>query len=263
VERSAVLVASAPSLVTFLGATDPAMRYAGVRVIGRVFARRTTDAAIDPLLGDAVITALNDSDRVVKAAAMAALGAMRYDRGGQALTDLFQFYAKGPLAEASLDALAHIARPASIPVLSAALTGKKEVFQMMAIEGIARLADASRLADVQTATAATHSAAVQLAAVFAAVMLSDASPDPIGEALTQPKVRAQAKGYLVEIAPGHVAQLSGHLQDPDERVRADVADVLGLAGDPAALPMLEPLLTDRDPDVARAAEHAVARLRRR
>ena len=149
-------------------------------------------------------------------------------------------------------------------VVGRALTGKIDVFQMMAIEGIARLGDASRLTDVQTATAASHSASVQLAAVFAAVMLSDASPDPIGEALAaKPKVRTQAKGYLVEIAPGHVTQLSGHLQDPDARVRADVADALSLAGDPAALPMLEPLLTDRDPDVARAAELAAARLRRR
>jgi HEAT repeat protein len=42
-----------------------------------------------------LITALNDNDRAVKAEAMSAL-AMRYDRGVQALTDLFGYYAKGP-----------------------------------------------------------------------------------------------------------------------------------------------------------------------
>jgi len=37
--------------------------------------------------------------------------------------------------------------------------------------------------------------------------------------------------------------------------------VLGLAGDPAALPLAESLSKDADPQVARAAERAVARLR--
>ncbi len=93
-------------------------------------------------------------------------------------------------------------------------------------------------------------------------MLSNASIDPIGEALAKPKLRAQAKAYLIEIAPGRAGLFTRHVQDPDPRIRADVADALGLSGDPAALPLLEPLLTDRDADTARAAEQAVARLKR-
>jgi hypothetical protein len=38
--------------------------------------------------------------------------------------------------------------------------------------------------------------------------------------------------------------------------------VLGLAGDPAAIAVVEPLTSDRDPLVARAAERALARLKR-
>jgi hypothetical protein len=49
--------------------------------------------------------------------------------------------------------------------------------------------------------------------------------------------------------------------DPDERIRGDVVDALGLGGDPAALGLVEPLTHDRDPQVARAAERAAARLR--
>jgi HEAT repeat protein len=52
-----------------------------------------------------------------------------------------------------------------------------------------------------------------------------------------------------------------HAQDPDARIRTDVADVLGLAGDPAALPLAESLQKDADPNVARAGERAVARLK--
>ena len=53
-----------------------------------------------------------------------------------------------------------------------------------------------------------HSDSVALAGAFAAVMLSNASVDPIGEALTNPRLRAQAKGYLIELAPGRLALLS-------------------------------------------------------
>jgi HEAT repeat protein len=49
--------------------------------------------------------------------------------------------------------------------------------------------------------------------------------------------------------------------DPDARVRLEVVTILDRAGDPAALPIVEPLAQDKDPQVARAAERAVARLR--
>ena len=37
---------------------------------------------------------------------------------------------------------------------------------------------------------------------FASAMLSGASPGPVAEALTRPKLRDQARQYLVELAPG-------------------------------------------------------------
>ncbi len=47
----------------------------------------------------------------VKKVAIEALGAMRYERAVQALIELFQYYAKGPIGEASLDALARMRIP--------------------------------------------------------------------------------------------------------------------------------------------------------
>ena len=67
--------------------------------------------------------------------------------------------------------------------------------------------------------------------------------------------------YLVEVASGHTSAFSRQAQDPDARLRADVADILGLSGDPAALAIVEPMVKDRDPQVALAAARAVARLR--
>jgi hypothetical protein len=44
------------------------------------------------------------------------------------------------------------------------------------------------------------------------------------------------------------------------QIRSGIADVLGLAGDVTALPIVEAMVRDRDPQVAMAAQRAVARL---
>ena len=155
-----------------------------------------------------------------------------------------------------------IAYPASAPLFVAQLTAKTATFRAIAVEGLARIGDRARLADIQTALANERDVAVSLAEAFATIMLSNGQVDRITETLMKPKLRNQAKQYLIEIAPGRTSLLSRQLQDPEPRIRLDVVDALGLAGDPAALPMIEPLKNDRDPQVARAAERAVARLQK-
>ena len=193
---------------------------------------------------------------------MQALGAIRYDRAVRALTDLFQYYGKGDSAAAALDALARIANQASVPLFTAQLASRTSTLRGIAIEGFARVGDPSRLADVQTAVAGDHSDGVALAGVFATAVLDNGPVDRIAEAVTKSKLRDQARQYLVELAPGRSAAFGRHLMDPDARIRLDVVEALGLSRDPAALSVVEPLTKDRDPQVARAADRAVARLRR-
>jgi HEAT repeat protein len=259
--RRDLLRTAGPDVAALVGAADPAMRYAAVRVMGRLFAHRPDDEPIEATVGDAVIAALNDSDRAVKAAALQALGAMHYDRAVQALTDLFQYYGKGETAEAALDALARIANPASVPLFVQQLTGKSSALRGIAIEGLARAGDATKVADIQTAAGADRSDTIALAVAFANARLANGSIDRIIEATTKSKLRDQAREYLVELAPGRTEAFRRHLMDPDARVRLEVVTILDRAGDPTALPIVEPLAQDKDPQVARAAERAVARLR--
>jgi HEAT repeat protein len=260
--RREMLRASGPDLAALIGAPDAAMRYAALRVLGRLFAQRAQDDPIDATIGDAVIAGLNDRDRAVKQVAIEALGAIRYERAVQALTELFQYYGKGAVAEASLGALSRIAYSGSASLFTAQLTAKSAALRGIAVEGLARLGDRARLPDIQTTLGGERDDAVSLAEAFATVMLSNGQVDRITEALTKPKLRNQAKQYLIEIAPGRTSLLSRQLQDPEPRIRLDVVDALGLAGDLAALAMIEPLKNDRDPQVARAAEGALARLQR-
>ena len=259
--RRDLLRAAGPDLAAFVGASQPALRYAAVRVLGRLFAKRAQDEPIESTVGDAVITALNDNDRAVKAAAMHALGSMKYERGVQALTDLFKYYGKGDPAEAALDALARIGHATSVPLFMAQLTGKTASVRGIAMEGLARAGDTSALAAIQTAIDHETSQPAVLAGAFALVMLGNAPTDRVSDSLGNAKLRDQAKQYLIEIAPGRTATFAHPLLDSDPEIRLAMVDALGLAGDPAAIAVVEPLLQDRVPEVARAAEQAIARLR--
>jgi HEAT repeat protein len=259
--RRDLLTVTGPDVAALIGAVDPALRYAALRVLGRVFAARPGDASVDPAVGDAIVGALNDPDNVVKGAAIQALGDLRYDRAVQALTELFQYHVKGPLAEASLDALARIAHPGSGPLFTDALTSKTATLKGIGIEGLARLGDKQQLPAIEKALAGERSDPTLLAGRFAAAMLGGASIDPIAEALARPKLHDQAKHYLIELAPGRTAALTPLLQDPISGVRIDAVDAIALGGDASGIPAVEPLSRDADPRVARAAERALARLR--
>ncbi len=253
--------ASVPELAAMVGSSDEAIRAAAVRVIGRVYSAHASDDAVDPTVGDAVITVLNDPNKLIKLAAMEALGAMRYDRGVEALTQLFEYYKQGELAEGALDALAQIAHPASIPLFTSQLGAKSAMTKTMAIEGLARAGDPSQMSAIDGALKSQHDDRVIFAGIFASAMLENGSIERITGALLRPKERELAKQYLAEVARGRANVLGRYAQDPDPGVRADIADVLGFSGDAAAQPIVESLIKDEDKQVALAAERAALRLR--
>jgi len=258
--RRELLRTSGPDLAAMLAAVDPAHRYAALRVLGRVLQRRLHDDPVDPGIGDAVIDLVNAKEPAMQAAAMQALGAIRDERGVQGLIELFQYHGKGEMAEQALDAIAHIAHPSSATMIAGQLTSKNAALRRMAVEGLARLGDRARAADIQVAVGPDRDRNLQLAASFAGAMLSGAPLDPIVEALTFDRLRDQARGYLIEAAPGRTQMFGRYLQDPDPGVRAACVDALGLSDDSAALTLVQPMAADKDVRVARAVERALARL---
>jgi HEAT repeat protein len=260
-DRPAVLAQSGPILAATIGATDPMLRLATIRVLGRVFTRRPGDPPIEETVGDAVIMALNDHEAVIQEAAMSALGAMRYERAIQGLNELFQYHQRGPLATAAFDALARIGHGSSLPQFVAQLNSKNPTYKVIAIEGLARAGDQSRAESIISAVSNERSDAVILAGHFANVMLADGKVDAIVEALGRGKLREQALQYVKEIAVDRAQIFTRHLQDPEARIRIDIVDAIGLSGDAKALPLIEPLAKDHDAEVARSATRAIARLR--
>jgi HEAT repeat protein len=229
-------------------------------VIGRVYERQPGDGDVDETIGDAMVTVLNDNNRTVRRAAMHALGAMRYERALSALVEQFQFFRRGEMAEAALSAIERIGHQAAIPVLAGQLTSKSAALKTIAVSGLSRLGDRSRMAGIQAALKGESDESLVLAGSYSVIALSGSTLDPIVEALRKPRLAAQARQYLVDIAPGRILSFTRHALDPDVRIRSGIADVLGLAGDVAALPVLEPMRRDPEPHVAQAAERAIARL---
>jgi HEAT repeat protein len=75
------------------------------------------------------------------------------------------------------------------------------------------------------------------------------------------KMVPQGQAYLLELGPSVTKDLIPRLQEPDATIRGAVADVLGLMGGDAALPALQRVTQDRDPEVAAAAKRAIERIK--
>ncbi len=258
--RRDMLQSSIADLSTLLNVQDPALRLAAVRVIGRLWARRPGEPPLDAALGNLVIAAVNENSREMKLAAMETLGLLRERRAVDGLTELFQFYGKGELAEAALTALSRIGDKASAPLFVMQLGSKSAAIKTIAIEGLARIGDPSYATDIQSALKREHDDRVIAASTFAAAMLTNGPIEQLVDALNRPKAHDAAMQYLIDIAPGRVARMSRYAQDPSPRMRMDVADIVGLSGDPAGIAVVEPLLKDADKDVALAAQRATVRL---
>jgi hypothetical protein len=158
--------------------------------------------------------------------------------------------------------LARIAHPTSAPLFAAQLSAKSATLRLVAIEGLARIGDRSQVGAIQSLLDKEGEASVSLAGAFAMVMLGSGPTDQVADSLARPRMREQAKRYLVEIAPGRTGAFSHQLLDADPDIRIDTIDALGLAEDPAAAVVLTPLIRDPNPQVAQAAERALARLKR-
>jgi len=259
-DRRRLLTESAAELGAAVGVPQRELRSAAVQVIARLYGWRVGDLAADITVGDALVTALNDREYAIRMTAMDAIGALRYDRGVQALTDLYTHYGRGAVAVAALSALARIAHPASLPLLTAALSGRDSSLKLPAVEGLARSGATDQRSAIDALLLNEHNSELLLAGHFAAVLLSNGPVDELVGGLERARLRPQALQYLADVAPGRGNVLAPHVQDPDVAIRLDLVEVLGRSGDPQALSVVQRMQQDTDPAVARAAVGAAARI---
>ena len=260
-DRAALLATSAAELSALVGSPQIAIREAAVEVVARMYERWPGDSAVEQVLGDALVTTFNDRDGLVRRKAMTTVGALRYERGIQALTEIFQHYERGVDAQAALDALARIAHPSSVPLFTSVLGGRDTLLKAAAVEGLARSGDTTHASLIAEAVGKERNADLQLAVHFADAMLSEGSIDVLVDGLTKPALHDRALHMLSEVAPGRSATFSPHVPDPKPNICGDLLEALGLSNDPDLAPLIERLLNDSNPMVARTAARAVLRLK--
>ena len=208
----------------------------------------------------ALIKAVNDSQSPVRYAAMRALGEIHDRRAVQALTEQFNFYGKGEGAWSALDALAHLADPASVPIFKAHLADRDPFLRRASAEGLARVGDTSEVPALEIGAGNDSSEMVRAAMAFALQKLGRNYIPRLVESLDSDKDAPQAAAYLIELGPSISSELVPLLQDPSPAIRANVATVLGAVGGDAAVAALQPLAQDKDRTVAQAAARALERI---
>jgi HEAT repeat protein len=260
--------ATCERLISFLRDPDATIRLAGTHVLGRLMgaALENPSGNADMLslrgdLGDQIVAGMNDSDDLIKLSAMAALGEIRHERAVQALTDTLAYYKREALGVAALDALAHIAHPASLTLFAGLLESKDDQGRRAAVEGIGRSNDKSAIANLLVRTTREKSPLVLQAVAFARAKQGDFTQiAKVVEGLRDASTAADAFRYLVELGSPLAPSLAGASSYKDPQVRAGVAEVLGIIGTQESLSVLGSLAKDKDKRVAAAAERSQKRL---
>ena len=231
---------------------DDGLRFEAVRALRKVN---------DPSAGAELVSLLNLNGDSVREEIIATLGSMRFDG---AVPELTRIVEQAKSADAAcvlaLSALADLANPASAPLFEKLKSDQRELLRLYANEGIARTADAGKTRDISASRLIEKSARVRTAQAFALLRLGQHEYlDELIRALDRSATRDLAKEYLLE-TPITERQALFAPRTASSTARAELADVLGLMGDPDALPTLREMSLDADKDVARAAALATRRL---
>lgn len=241
-------------LIKALDHYDPQVRKGAAQFAGRAGVKGAADA---------LVKAVNDSIPEVRFAAMRALGQLREERAVVALTEQLKFYGKGEGAWASLDALARIAHPSSVPLFVERIGDKDANLRRAAAEGLGRSGDSSQAALLEGGAGNDSSDPVRAAMTFALQKLGRNYLPRLIEFLDDGRTAVQVQGYFMELGPAIEKEVLPNLQEPDPSIRAALADVLGAIGGDASVAALQNLQQDRDKTVIDAARRALERIKMR
>jgi HEAT repeat protein len=231
---------------------DDGLRFESVRALWKI---------ADASAAGELVAMLNINDDAVRHELIVTLGSMRYHGAVAELTRIVEQAKRTDATRIlALGALADIADPSSTPLFEKLKDDKDEMLRLYANEGIARTASSSQKTAISAARLVEKSPLVRTAQAFALLRIGEREYlDELIRGLDRKATRELAKEYLLETRAADRRALFAP-RSASSTARAELADVLGLMGDPDALPRLKELSHDSDADVARAAERAARRL---
>jgi HEAT repeat protein len=214
--------------------------------------------------GRSLIPLLADNDTTVRNRALQSIGVLRVYDAGPPLREMFVQHKRRELGTRVLSALARTGDPAQADLYKELLFSNDPEMRKLAVEGLARIADASMLPAFKTDFQREKDGDVRMAYGFGIVRLGDrAFLDSLVLALGGSGSSARhARDLILELGPSLAPDLYPYLADKDPSVRGAVCDLLAALGDTNAAPKLTPLLADPNSKVADRANRAIEKLRR-
>ena len=241
-------------LTTALQDADPGVRGAAATAIGKI-------GSVED--GRALIPLLSDNASSVRHRALQAIAVLKVKEAGPALREMYEANRRKELGLTVLDVLSRVGDPAQADLFQQLIQDPDPEKRRLAVEGLGRISDPSRLSAFKKDYQREHSDEVKLAYSFALARMGDrAFLDSIVLSLPSRSLGARARSYLLEMGRDVVAELYPYLKDPDADVRAALCDVLGTIGDAGTIAHLTPLLSDPSRSVVDRATRAIERLRR-
>jgi HEAT repeat protein len=243
-----------PALTTALRDPEPSVRGAAATAIGKIGTSEN---------GRALVPLLSDDSAAVRNRVLQAVGVLHVREAGPALRQLYEANRRKEGGARLLTALSRIGDPAQADLFQELVQDPDPERKRLAIEGLGRISDASRLPAFKKDYQREKNDELRLAYSFALTLLGDrAFLDTIVLSLPSRTLGSRSRSYLLEMGPAILPELYPYLNDPEAEIRATLCDIIASFGDPEAISRLTPLINDPSQSVADKANRAVERLRR-
>jgi HEAT repeat protein len=225
----------------------------------------------DPSVGSELLKLVTYADPKVRNEVVLALGRLRY---APAVPELARIYARESAVPAKqmdrtfrerlLGALAFIGDPSTKDLFLREKNATDLTLALHANEGLARIADPATLVEISRDRQQQKDPRVLTAQAWALYRLGRKEfLASVVEALGSRRTNEDARQYLLESRTDDVPDLFTHMTHTDPNVREALAEILGLLGDPRAVPALRELTKDTNGQVAALASQALQRIAKR
>jgi HEAT repeat protein len=291
-------LAADPSVIQALEArladTEPSLRAKAARSLGILRGQTTVPALLvvlredrsndarfeaaralrkigDPAVGGELLKLVTYADPKVRNEVVLALGRLRYAPAVPELTRIYVRESAVPpkqmdrtFRERLIGALAFIGDPSSKDLFLREKNVTDLSVALHANEGLARIADPATLVEISRDRQQQKDPRILTAQAWALYRLGRKEfLTSVVEALGSRRTNDDAKQYLLESHRDEVPDLFTHMTHADPNVREALAEILGLLGDPRAVPALRELTKDPNAQVAALASQALQRIAKR
>jgi HEAT repeat protein len=249
--------AAVPDLIEAVKSKDDQVIYEALIALEKIH---------DESAGPAVAFRLRDPAEKIQMAAIEATGVLQNKSALYQVRDAMDRSKNIKVRRAALTTIAMLPDEESRSFLNTYLADKDDGLRTAAIEGIARLKKPGDRAAMEKLFAEEKKGAPRLAAAFGSVALGNIDMTEFAPLkylvnnLNSQAYRGVARAYLTELARDGVVLRQLYLalnQSPTKEERIGLAQIFAASGDREAIPYLETMSKDPNPDVAKEGLRAI------